>query len=71
MAVTPIAKVAPESAAGEADLPRVCEEGGVLYEVEVLDVRERPDEAAMDSQGHRALGLSVEVHRPASTTPEA
>jgi circadian clock protein KaiB len=43
-----VSGAAPESVAVEANLRRVCEEVGLLYEVEVLDVREHPDEAEAD-----------------------
>jgi circadian clock protein KaiB len=43
-----VSGAAPESAAVEANLRRVCEQVGLLYEVEVLDVREHPDEAEAD-----------------------
>jgi circadian clock protein KaiB len=43
-----ISTATPESAAVETNLRRVCERVGLAFEVEVLDVREHPDEAERD-----------------------
>jgi circadian clock protein KaiB len=43
-----ISSAAPESAAVETNLRRVCDGVGLAFEVEVLDVREHPDEAERD-----------------------
>jgi circadian clock protein KaiB len=43
-----ISSAAPESAAVETNLRRVCDGVGLAFEVEVLDVRDHPDEAERD-----------------------
>jgi circadian clock protein KaiB len=43
-----VSRHTPESAAVEANLRRVCDEVGLVYEVEVLDVREHPERADED-----------------------
>jgi circadian clock protein KaiB len=43
-----VSTATPESAAVETNLRRVCDGVGLAFEVEVLDVREHPDEAERD-----------------------